>query len=333
MDEIVQQYRKVLSAATKERHAEKCLICGRSDVPFCNSHSVPRCYLKHITLNGKVYYSTVITDIFPDLQIFDVEDGINRSGTFRQVCRKCDGLYFTEYEDPQKIIRLPNNKMLTEIELKCELHYIEKKCKEFGVNRLMGDFAPGGKYYNIDLMEAQARAKKLIKRIGKKNYIDYNLFFWEKLDYVVPLACQILITLTYDRYGNIVNRVFDNDSRHRMEHFVVCVFPLEDSTIVMMFDDKANKVNRGFINNFIKETVEEKLKILSYLIVRFSEDYVLSPLIDKTLLENPNVKYAAQSLDLVLADSPQKLKESGLRGFWDGFEEFPNFFDIKYAIK
>ena len=63
-------------------------------------------------------------------EIVDLEDGVNRSGTFNYICKKCDGTFFQDYENPNNIEKYPTDKMLAEIAVKNILLQISKRAVE-----------------------------------------------------------------------------------------------------------------------------------------------------------------------------------------------------------
>ena len=69
-----------------------CFYCQEKNNRFCNSHSVPASFLKNIAIAGKIY----TTNIIIDLPILETEKGVNNSGTFQIICRKCDSEVFIE---------------------------------------------------------------------------------------------------------------------------------------------------------------------------------------------------------------------------------------------
>ena len=59
----------LLSKARKSAKPDKCILCGKSQTSFCNSHSVPQLSLKNIAENGKVLHASVLMGI----DVIDIE--------------------------------------------------------------------------------------------------------------------------------------------------------------------------------------------------------------------------------------------------------------------
>ena len=118
-----------------------CLLCGKKETSFCNSHIVPRFLLKQISENGKISYGQAIHDKSED--IIQTTKGINNAFTFHLICKKCDKEKFADYENPELLINFNNlnytqkNKILTQIATKTHLAYISTKYKQYNMNKLV----------------------------------------------------------------------------------------------------------------------------------------------------------------------------------------------------
>lgn len=118
----------MLSEARRNAKPQICILCGQKQTSFCNSHSVPQMSLKEIAANGKLLHASSLIGF--DFEIVDLEDGVNRSGTFNYICKKCDGTFFQDYENPNNIEKYPTDKMLAEIAVKNILLQISKRAVE-----------------------------------------------------------------------------------------------------------------------------------------------------------------------------------------------------------
>ena len=88
-----------------------CLWCGRKITRFCNSHSVPQCILRNIDTEGKLDYFNSMVEI----PIINADKGIGEAGTFKLLCRECDGKIFQDYENLESLCVKPTETMLEEI--------------------------------------------------------------------------------------------------------------------------------------------------------------------------------------------------------------------------
>lgn len=100
---------KLLKKARETAKPDKCILCGKTQTSFCNSHSIPHMILKTIACEGKVLEPWVLMD---EIDVVDLESGIKKSGTFHFICRECDALYFQDYENKEALLNDPTDKML-----------------------------------------------------------------------------------------------------------------------------------------------------------------------------------------------------------------------------
>lgn len=110
----------------EETKPEKCILCGKEQTSFCNSHSVPKMVLKNIAKAGKLYHANKLIEI----PAVDKEKGISNSGTFHFICRNCDSKLFQEYENVDALQEIQTEKMLAEIALKDILLMLSKRNQE-----------------------------------------------------------------------------------------------------------------------------------------------------------------------------------------------------------
>lgn len=94
--EVRKQLNQMLSGARKNAKQTECILCGNTQTSFCNSHSVPQLALRPIADNGMVLHASAAMGF--DEEIVDIENGVNKSGTFNYICRNCDGTFFQDYE-------------------------------------------------------------------------------------------------------------------------------------------------------------------------------------------------------------------------------------------
>lgn len=90
MIDVRKKANKLLSKARNDAKPDKCILCGKSQTSFCNSHSVPQLSLKNIAKNGKVLHASILMGI----DVIDIEKGVNNSGTFHFICNECDWTFF-----------------------------------------------------------------------------------------------------------------------------------------------------------------------------------------------------------------------------------------------
>ena len=331
--------KKGFTQSSKKYRPDKCIICGKVNPKFCNSHSVPRFVLKNITDNGMITQSiSLISDNAVNL-VAD-KKGIRNTGTFHNICVECDGKVFSDYEDPIAIKLKPNMKLLLEIAIKNTLFSIEKKYLEKGVNEYtretFGACQPLEEYYKYDWNDMWSRLLRLKKALINKRKIEFELLFWAKLDYVVPIACQEEIVLIADLEGYVINDVFDKDLRHKMQCLNLCIYPLDDCSVVMLFVDKSYTKYKPFSKQFNEKDFDTKLSIINYIVLSLTEDYYIYPNVKNDIFKNKSVKQICSDLHLVHSDFAGNIDpkdSSHLLCLLKNRMKIPNLLSEKYAIK
>ena len=333
------EIKKEFNSSSKKYRPSKCLICGKKNPRFCNSHSVPRFVLKNIADNGIIMQSISLMR-YRDINLLDEEKGTNNTGTFRNICIECDRTYFSDYENPANILQMPTSKMMIEMAIKNTLFEINKKYSEKGVyeftHNFFGEASPLEEYYYLDLRDEQERLKRLKKAFEGKKNVEFDLFFWTKLDYVVPIAFQGKVVLIADLNGFKINNVFDSDSRCSMQCINICIFPLSDCSVVMAFSDKSYKNNYNFIKQFKQKGLEEQLYIINYIIFCLTESYYLSTKVDKDVLSNDNLRAVCSRLNLVRADTAGNIHPADYKAIHNllkDMSDIPNLLSKDYSLK
>lgn len=76
--EVRKRTSRMLAEARSTAKPDRCIMCGKEQTSFCNSHSVPQLSLINIADDGKVLQASAIIGI----DVLDIEKGVNNSGTF-----------------------------------------------------------------------------------------------------------------------------------------------------------------------------------------------------------------------------------------------------------
>lgn len=296
----IEQKKEIARIYKKVRELSKpssCLICGKTQTSFCNSHLVPQMVLKSIAINGKLLQASILMDI----EDIDIEKGINNSGTFHFICNECDSTLFQTYENPLNLLNKPNDKMLAEIALKnmvmmlskrneevCLFDYMQKHYNLFeNKEELDKDHTLDIRDYTNDLNMFQD-----ILQNNKENC--FNIMYWKILPYVTPIAVQTPITIFEDLDNTIINETFNPDSQIRMQCVHLCVFPLESQTVILLFYHKRDKNYRSLWRQFNCLSEEKKLKYINFLVFKYTENYFFSPLIRELLETDKKLQLLSQ---------------------------------------
>lgn len=290
----VEMRKKIFSyIKNSKRDAKKaeCVLCGKAQSSFCNSHTIPQFILRKIADMGKLTLANY--SAFSDTELdglLDYQDGVNKSITFQIICRECDSQVFQDYENEKSLLQPPSNKMMAEIALKNCLLLLAKRFSELELYKTL-DVETYGMLFEDKLSVIESdiqgysfsikRSKKIIDKNLKSGF---HVMYWEKLPYVVPFATQTPIVIHRDMDGKIVNDVYSQEP-DMMQDLHFCVFPFDECTIVCLFYHKDDRKYVPFERKFNRMTHDEKLKYINYWIFKYTENYVMSPSA-KTLIEN-----------------------------------------------
>ncbi|MGG1555635.1 hypothetical protein, partial [Paenibacillus ferrarius] len=311
-------------------------ICKKECSSFCNSHSIPRFCLANISIKGRLYYSANLID----LPMLPHEKGIGEAGTFHLICHDCDNTLFDQYENPSNYSRIPTDKMLSQIALKNYLKSISKREYELSL------------YNNISQMSGyDFDAQQTINKLDLNEYIDgfryakkatqskwdnhYHLCYFDILNYVVPLSFQGNMTLIVDFEGKMINNIYHPSSDYKLKDVHLCVFPLENQSVVIMFEENGEKRNRAFYKQFRNLSTEEKLKALNFIIFSYSEDVYLYKGIDESVLKNEELRKVAQQTTMAELQNPfaDPLKAAMAVYDLNKRHTIPNLLDVKYRTR
>ena len=127
MDENIiaarKQFSRLMNNSKQQAKKSECLWCGEKITRFCNSHSLPQCILRNIDTDGKIdYFNSMI-----NVPLINSDKGINEAGTFKLLCRECDGKVFQDYENIDALSEKPSETILEEIALKNVLMMLNKR--------------------------------------------------------------------------------------------------------------------------------------------------------------------------------------------------------------
>lgn len=330
MNDLISNGRRLTKGST-------CMFCGKEVKGFCNSHSLPAFCLKNISENGQVYGANV----FIGFSLLNIDKGVKQAGTFKCICRECDSKIFCEYENPNNYVNRPTSGMIAQIAMKDYLRQIGKKLEENGMYQMALKQTTNGEIVinrrldinEIDMQEYKAGFKKA-KRIVEKGWEnEYYMFYNEKLEYTSPIAFQGLVSLIVDLEGNIINNIYNMDTKYHTQDLHICVFPLKNTTEIIMFIDSKYKRYRKFIKQFKKLSCEDKLALINYIIFLYSEDIFISKKIPESIIENEKlVDVSKQICDAMMLPGSNVLEEAKCVYNLNRFNEIPNLLSEEFKI-
>lgn len=211
--EINKKFNEIIKKSHENSKLDYCVCCGDKLSSFCNSHSLPEFVLKNISDNGMVYNSN---KFFGAPLIKDTK-GLNNSGTFKRICKKCDKEIFKDYEDISKIEQEPDDNIMAQIDLKNSLRMYDKRLNEIELykifmamsldNEMNYHMDEKQKVNDLDLNEIKEEINRDMKILNEKTTSNFELIYWKKLDYVTPIAFQGHVALHGDLKGKIINDI------------------------------------------------------------------------------------------------------------------------------
>lgn len=365
---------------------KKCFYCGKEVTSFCNSHHIPDFVLRIISNNGYLYNYTAALDKASDYD--KIKIGHNQAGTFKLICVDCDKKVFAKYEQPEVYQKKFSNEAFTLIALKNYLKFLHKriyekkdyqskidsmnKYKDYFLSDLSIDFfekeLPKIAQYLcyedlfINTNEDIVNYKNKILEI-KNNTSNYQIFYYKKLDYIVPLAAQTMIALFSDFNDVVINNCYDINFIPKELH--IAVFPFKTCSYIIMGADITSGLYDNFYRQFRMLSENDKSSVINYLIIRYSEDYFYTESLQNIIKCNEKVKkyieltscyvneisnekiiraflYCKEedisfNLSEFIRNTTQKYKVENLKYIIKSHSlnnrfDIPNFLDKKYAI-
>lgn len=333
---VRKQMSKILSQTRRLAKPSTCILCGKDQTSFCNSHSVPKLSLNNIADNGKLLHASALMGV----EIIDVEQGVNNSGTFHFICNYCDSTFFQDYENEQNLKSLPTDKMLAEIAVKNFLLQLSKRTHEVEINKeLQKQYKM---YINPEEMAEMNRLDirdfsneiQFHKTIVDNNIIGgYQVLFWKVLPYRIPIALQSVIALSRDLDGNKINDVSAISEDISMKFMHLVVLPLKTESVILAFYHKRDKIYRSIRHQVNSMSEEKTLKYLNYLLFAHTENYFLSKTIKNEIESNEKLS--------LLSTEYNGYPSFGILGEHNSFgvgykpigiDDIPNFLSKEYSI-
>ena len=161
----------------------------------------------------------------------------------------------------------------------------------------------------------------------------YQILFWENLPYKVPIAMQSAIALTKDMEGNQINVIFDFRESTRMQYLHLCVFPLEQESIVLAFYHRRDRLYRHLRHQVNSSSKDRVLRFFNYVIFAYTENYFISKQIQPEIETNASLQTLSQensgfpSMGVLGADNMFGI---GYKPISES--EIPNFLSSAWAI-
>lgn len=300
------KYSHFMRKVREEAKLPYCFHCKSEVESHCNSHSVPSFCLKNIAIEGKLHFTNTLIE----LPFFDEEKGVNKAGTFHLICRDCDSKIFSEYENPESYSLPPTQKMLSQIAMKTSLKKISKRHIETVIyNSLIektgSDYAESQlAVAELDLSDFTVEYDYAKKAIAQNSTNAYYMFFYHELDYVVPIAYQDSVVLVSDFRDNTVNQIYNYSSKYKTQELHICVFPMANKSVIIMFIKDGYRRYRDFYKDFKKMKLDDKLRSITYIMFAYSEDIYFSKNLTDVITSNEKLGQVTSQTSTIQSHFP-----------------------------
>lgn len=341
---------KINSIVEKQIKPTNCILCGKTISSCCNSHTIPQFILENLGYDGEYFNAKEFMNTEEEFDKLFIKNiiGKNNALTFRLICRDCDSKYFKEYETPDIFSCEITNKILFKIFYKNLLYneYIEKHNFYF-FKYIKDNFEENiFEIQNLDEMkkeylsfinERMTYSNIMLKNISlkKQNNIDFEIIYFDLLDYVVPIAFQDIVRIEFDFKNKVINNLHSLDENYLYSFLNICIFPYKNKSLILMFCDKNDKKLENFIVDFKKLSKEEKQKFILYFIFKYNDTF----LINKKLKHKTYVKNKIKDIvDLDERDDfdwilrMNNINPELLKNNLNNIPQIPNILNIKYRI-
>ena len=347
------QFSLLTKPRTKSNKTKRCVICKKTGIKYCNSHTIPQFILKNICKDGKM----LNTQSLNSTKFKKEEDGINVAQVFHSICTSCDNLKFKEYESIENYKTEPSQLILKQIALKNHLYSSYKHNKEKALyNNIVRDIFGSSIHlpenhplkYMLKVTEHNycynnKRANLIIKHLSDNTEL-YKLCYFKKLNYVIPIALQDNSIISYGFNNEKLANTFDFPSLDYADDVHFCIYPMENESIIMLFCAKDLSIYDKFFKTLRNLDEKEQLSIINFLIFAYFEEVFLCKELDKSIFENVSLRKLSQE-QLLTISNPEKIlkltKEEQDKYQWDSLNNFnisnhcniPNLLDISQKIR
>ena len=313
----------------KDIKATNCMLCGNAMTSPCNSHTVPQFVLKEIVIKGKVCYGQTLSKV----KEIDTEKGVNNAFTFKLIFKKCDNLFFKEYESKESILHfddIPNkNKFLAPMSVKCNLGRLSSKLyiKRFKeVMYLNGYEDPSLSGEKVEIIQHKAYIKHL-KKLKNSSKEEFTILFNCLLDYEVGIACQTTICLVRDLEGNLIFDMLDISFSNKLDFLYLAILPIEGKTRILLFVENSHLGrNLSFINQFKALDLKDKIHAIFIMLILYSEQFYINPKLKDIILRD-------KTLCKIYKKSDNDGKDNKVFECFKNFTSYNNYLIKDYCIK
>ena len=162
----------------------------------------------------------------------------------------------------------------------------------------------------------------------------YHLCYYRVLDYVVPVAAQTAVTLLCDFNGQVINNIYNPPNDNSFEPIHIAIFPLENTSIIIMFVETGETKNRRFYRQLNKLADTDQLSAINYLLFSYSEDiFAYDPVADIVQHDQSFRKVFTNTLDYIAPSTIHNPLRKALQEYnLDKRFQIPNLLGNEFSI-
>lgn len=338
MISVNKQISQVNRNARKETKRNTCWICNKPCSSFCHSHSIPRLVLKNIEEQSEVSAPRQADNLEPNKST-----AVESAGIFFNICNDCDGKYFQDYENEAALKSEPSDKMLTAIALKNYLKMTYERSLEVEEEKFCMSLVGTPRIVISDGLSPAEYAVKSLKReldyalesLSLDKSERYYLCFRKELDYVVPYAAQYPIAMLTDLCGNVINNFYTGSSTYKLEYLHVAIFPLQQSSVILIFSKNEEKRHRRFFRQLTKLDDLDQLSVINFLTFTGADNVYINKTTYSNMAQNPIFMAACRLTYSIRSNvpNPSNALEVAMRAHsFKKRHALPNLLAPQYAI-
>ena len=338
MISVNKQMNRINQKSREEAKRGTCYICNKACSSFCRSHSIPEFVLRNIAENSEVSEPRQADNLEPKKNT-----GLKAAGVFFNICKECDSKYFQDYEDENILKSEPSNEMLTAVALKNFLKMNYERSLEIIEERvysalmlnplIVSSEGNSPAEYNLKSISEELMYALTSLKSGKPDR--YYLYYWKNLDYVVPYAAQYPIAMLQDLQGNVINDFYTGLSSYRLEYLHVAIFPLKESSVILIFSKDGEKRHRRFIRQLKRLDDMDQLSVINFLTFTGSDNVYINLNTYANLVNNPVFMEACRLTYSIRSNVPNPSNALAVAKQAHSFEKryaLPNLLAPQYAL-
>ena len=300
---------KINQEYNKQQEQINCALCNKEikteSKSFHKSHTIPYFCLENIKglynknygiLNGNIMCAKTP---FADKEFI----GTNKAGVFYSICFQCDQGKFQIYESESALLNLSPKELVDSLALKIYLNELfNSRLRNFKVTldykKLTDDELIASYFSNIGKIEGSTIIQDVkdfladfeyAKKSYEKEYSNYRILYHSILNYTVPIAAQVSIPVAQNVDFSKL-QIVDISNKNRLEDILVCIFPLKEKSVIIVFSRIDNKLIKAYNKQFKKLMDDDKLREILYLLIRYkASNYYFSPLLID-ILSDENIR-------------------------------------------